>query len=358
MTRYADAKQALADLRLSKNLDMLPGGRESSRVPIETRIYMGKHMHNADPPDHTRLRRAIAREFTPRKIASLDLKVSQLAEDLIDRMEQSPDRTADLITDFALPLPLRMLCKLLGLPAGDAENLRRWTENLTNGETNAVTRLSASRSLNEYLTNTIKEKQKLSSRDDLISALIIASRSSSEIDDEELVSTLFLLIVSGFETAAHLIGNSVYLLLTHREQIGPLLKDMNLAENVIEEALRLRSPVETTMRRFTVEPVRIGSVTIPAGQVVLVSLASANRNPAGPLPNRTLDVLIGKESHLAFGHGIHRCVGAPLAKMQGRIAVEALFTRLPNLRLSVPVSTLAWRPAMLLRGLRELPVCW
>lgn len=358
VTRFEEAKQVLADRRLSKNLSSLPGGPETARLPKETRQMMGNHMQNADPPEHTRLRQFVAKGFTTPRMETLRPRVQTIAAELLDRMvEEAEDRTAELLSAFAFPLPLTVLCELLGLPVADRDQLHEWTDTLTGGLSSREDILTTSVALESYLRDIVAGKRR-EPGDDLISEMLASQAGDNGISDDELLSTLFLLVVSGFETAAHLIGNGTYLLLTHPDQAKLLREDPALIPAAIEEFLRFKSPVETTMRRFTREPVHVGDVTIPAGQIVFVSLGSANRDRARFADADRLDVARSDNQHVAFGHGVHRCIGAPLARLQGQIAFATLLARMPDLTLAVPEGQLAWRPAMLLRGLVDLPVRW
>jgi cytochrome P450 len=262
---------------------------------------------------------------------------------------------ADLVAEFAFPLPITVICELLGVPMADRESFRSWSNTVVTGMAAGQSTVGAMQSLAGYITELIADKRRHLG-DDLLSELIAVRDGGDRLSERELVAMVFLLLIAGHETTVNLIANGAYLLLTHPDQYQRLRADLSLVPAAVEEFLRYESPVETTTPRFTAEPVEVAGVTIPAGEVVLVALSSANRDEGRFADPARFDIGRADSSHLAFGHGIHFCLGAPLARLEGQVAFETLLTRLPGLELAVPRSELAWRPGILIRGLVDLPV--
>jgi cytochrome P450 len=355
VTRFNEARKALADPRMSKNLSELAGSAKSARMPVEIREAMGSHMLNADPPEHTRLRRPVARAITAHRIRSLRPRVEHIAMDLLEEMR--PSGQADLLTEFAYPLPIKVLCELVGLPMRDRERFRAWSETIVSQSAAQHELLEAASALHAYLQDLIRRKRRHPA-DDLLSDLLGVEEPDERLSDAEIISTLFLLIVAGFETTTNLIGNGTLLLLLHPAAFDRIRQHPHLVSAAVEEFLRYRGPVETAMRRYTLEPVTLGNVTIPAREIVLVSLAAANHDPEQFTRPTDFDITRSPNAHVAFGHGPHFCLGAPLARLEGNVAFTLLIERLPGLRLSVDPRSLAWKPGMMLRGLTRLPVRW
>ena len=263
----------------------------------------------------------------------------------------------DLIGDFAFPLPITVIAELLGVPAEDRNRFREWSDAAVSG--NATKEylegvlIPHMRAFADYLL--FKEKRE-EPRDDLISALVRAEKAGEKLSEDELLGMVFLLLVAGHETTVNLIGNGTLALLRHPDQLERLRNDPSLIKAAVEELLRYDGPVETSTERFAKEDVAIGGTVIPKGEMVLVVIAAADRDPERFHDTDTLDITRADNKHLAFGKGIHHCLGAPLARMEGQIAIGTLLRRMPNLRLKEPPELLAWRPGMVLRGLKALPV--
>ncbi|MER5443723.1 cytochrome P450 [Streptomyces sp. NPDC002790] len=362
VTRYADARQALADPRLSKNADHHDEpshAKGKTGIPGERKAELTTHLLNIDPPDHTRLRRLVSKAFTPRRVAEFAPRVQQLTDDLIDAFAANGE--ADLIHDFAFPLPIYAICDLLGVPREDQDDFREWAGMMIRhgggprgGVGRAVKRIRA------YLVDLIHRKRG-DLTDDLISDLIRASDHGEHLTENEVAAMCFVLLFAGFETTVNLIGNGTYALLTHPEQRGLLQRSIaagetGLLETGIEELLRFDGPVEMATWRFARASLTIGGVEIGAGDPVLVVLAAADRDPARFTEPDTLDLSRRDNQHLGYGHGIHYCLGAPLARLEGQAALGTLLTRLPDLRLAVEPDDLRWRGGLIMRGLRTLPV--
>lgn len=345
---YDEGRSVLADQRFGKDWRTLPG-QTGAGDPINA------NMLEMDAPDHTRLRKLVAREFTARRIEALRPRVRQITDGLLDAMV--PTGRADLVDSFAFPLPITVICELIGVPDLDRDAFRL----LSNGVVSpagATEEGDAVRAMGGYLAELIENKRR-SPGEDLLSALIAARYEDEDaLSPDELVGMAFLLLVAGHETTVNLISNGVRALLEHPEQLAALRADFGLIDGAVEEMLRYDGPVEAATFRFAREAVPIGSATIAEGDSVLVALAGADRDPARyPEPDR-FDIRRDAQGHLAFGHGTHFCLGAPLARMEGRIAVPALLERCPGLELDPDAGEPDWLPGMLIRGTRKLPVRW
>ncbi|MFE0736150.1 cytochrome P450 [Streptomyces sp. NPDC058855] len=358
VTRYADARQALADQRLSKNPvhHAEPG---KTGIPGERSAGLMTHLLNIDPPDHTRLRRLVSKAFTPRRVAEFAPRVRELTDRLIDGFAEKGE--ADLIHDFAFPLPIYAICDLLGVPAEDQDDFRDWAGMMIRhggGPRGGVAR--SVKKIRGYLAELIHRKRQ-DLGDDLISGLIRASDHGDHLTEAEATAMCFVLLFAGFETTINLIGNGTYQLLRHPEQRERLQASLaagetGLLETGVEELLRFDGPVELATWRYATRDLSIGGQAIPAGDPVLVVLAAADRDPARFAEPDTLDLARRDNQHLGYGHGIHYCLGAPLARLEGQVALATLLTRLPDLRLAADPAELRWRGGLIMRGLRTLPV--
>lgn len=343
---HDEARAALTDPRLRNDI------RHSSGWTDDGGHAIGRNMLQTDPPDHTRLRDLVAREFTRRRVASLRPRVERITGDLLDAM--APLGRADLVESLAMPLPVAVICELIGVPAADRNAFHGWSTEIVH-PTDPASGDAAAQAMTAYLTALVDDKRR-EPGDDLLSALAAPAPSGEDrLSPEELLGMAFLLLVAGHETTVNLVSGAVHALLTHPEQLDALRADPALLAGTVEETLRHNGPVITSAHRFTAEPVEIGGTTIPAGESVLVVLASASRDPERfPDPER-FDIRRDTRGHLAFGHGIHHCPGAPLARLEAAVALEALLGRFPDLALDADPADLVWRSGML-RGLRRLPV--
>lgn len=358
VTRYADARQALADQRLSKNPvhHVEPG---KTGIPGERSAGLMTHLLNIDPPDHTRLRRLVSKAFTPRRVAEFTPRVQELTDRLIDSFVERG--SADLIHEFAFPLPIYAICDLLGVPAEDQDDFRDWAGMMIRhggGPRGGVAR--SVKKMRGYLAELIHRKRE-EPGDDLISGLIKASDHGEHLTENEAAAMAFILLFAGFETTVNLIGNGVYQLLRHPEERARLQASLaagetGLLETGVEELLRYDGPVEMATWRYATRALTIGGQEIPAGDPVLVVLAAADRDPERFEGPDTLDLARRDNQHLGYGHGIHYCLGAPLARLEGQTALATLLTRLPDLRLAADPAELRWRGGLIMRGLRTLPV--
>jgi cytochrome P450 len=354
VSRYADARDALANPALHKDLRSVRHLFERHRTRTGTGGFgadLSAHMLNSDPPDHTRLRKLVAKAFTMRRVELLRPRIEAITEELLAGMSGE----VDLIDAFAFPLPITVIGELLGVPATEQGDFRTWTSTLvTAGTPESVG--AASAAMSGYLRALIAAKR-TAPADDLLSALVQTQDDGDELTEVELVGMAFLLLVAGHETTVNLIANSTLSLLHDPAQAAALRADPGLLPGAVEEFLRFESPVNHATLRYTAEPTEIGGVTVPEGEFVVISLASANRDDDryGPTAD-TLDVTRAATGHLAFGHGIHFCLGATLARLEGQIAIGGLINRFPEMSLAVDVDDLRWRNSTLLRGLERLPV--
>lgn len=367
VTRYPEVRAALADPRLYKDW----AGKLTSPdwVPDEVIGYLSVHMLNTDPPDHTRLRKLVTKAFTARRIAGLRPRVEAITASLLDAIEaraaesqgNGGEDTVDLIEAFASPLPVTVICELLGVPAEDRAQFRQWSNAMVDSEGEPGSFRAAGTAMFHYFTELVADKRARPA-DDMVSALIAArgagesGDSGGPLDERELIAMLFLLLVAGHETTTNLIASGTLALLTNPAELERLRSDPSLLPGAVEELLRYVNPLNHATDRFTLEPVEIGGVTIPAREWVLCVTSSANRDP-GRFPDADrLDVGRDAGGHVAFGHGIHYCLGAPLARLEGEVAFGALLSRFPRLSLAADLAALRWRPSSLIRGLETLPV--
>ena len=358
---YEQARIALNDPRLSK--DMHAALATGSGVVAEglPGPSFARHMLSVDPPDHSRLRRLVSAAFTPRRVEALRPRVQAVVDDLLDAIAAAgPDAQIDLVGAFAFPLPFTVICELLGVPEPDRAALGRGLTALlvpTSTPAEYARAKEASDAVVAMLEALVDAKQ-ANPGDDLVSGLISARDGAERLSTQELLSTIFQLIVAGHDTTASLIGNGVVALLENPEQLDDLRSDPAKLAIAIEELLRYDAPVPHSTFRYAVAPVDIGEVTIPAGAQVIICLAAANRDSGQYAEPEELDLDRAESRHLAFGHGIHHCLGAPLARIEGQLALGSLLRRFPMLRLAVPVDELHWGhgDGLVLRGLSELPV--
>ena len=355
---YDAARQALGDPRLSK--DMLAALEEDGDVVAGglPGPEFSRHMLNVDPPDHTRLRRLVSRAFVPSRVAALEEAVRDIAGDLLDELaDAGPGATVDLVQGYAHPLPFKVIGELLGIPSADRPDLHAWFQVLLTGWAGEppAEAVEASGKIVAYLRELVETKRR-SPAEDLVSVLVAAG--DDALTTQELLSSLFQLVVAGHDTTASLIGNGVVALLDHPDQLQALLADPGQLPAAIDELIRFTAPVPHATFRMTAEPVTIDGVPIPAREQVLVCLDSANRDPARfPAPD-VLDIGRSSGPNLGFGHGAHYCLGAPLARLEARVAFETLLGRHPGLRLAVDRDALTWAhgDGLVLRGLDSLPV--
>ncbi|QDY06407.1 cytochrome P450 [Micromonospora sp. HM134] len=363
VTRYEDVRMLLGDPRMSKDprnapLDWQEAGRGR---PLEDRTGLGTHLLTTDAPEHTRLRRLVSTAFTARRVEGLRGQVQQIVDGLLDEIE--PRGRVDLVTEFAFPMAITVICALLGVPVADQQMFRQWTKDFrkwTNDKDTAATdggnaRPVGLRDLLGYLTELV-EKRRSEPADGLVDALIAAQDDGDRLNETELLSMMSLLLIGGFETTVNLVGNGMLALLRNPDQLALLRAKPELVDSALEEMLRYDGSFETATWRFPLEPIEVAGTRIEKGYPVLLSLASANRDQAKFAGADNFDVARSDTGHVAFGRGAHFCLGAPLARLEGRIAFDALLRRLPNLALAVPPEQLRWQRSLTIRGLESLPV--
>lgn len=357
LTRYPDVMAMLRDPRLIKEpIAAFVAARFGMAVPPPG---LGLSMLDRDPPDHTRLRGLVSKAFTPRALERLRPEIQHIVDGLLDEAEARG--SMDLIEEFAYPLPVRVICEMLGVPVKDHERFKAWGLDIARGldaimlppDSEVGQRsVSGRRALAGYFRELIAARR-AAPRDDMLSALIAAEEAGDKLNEEELLATCILLLVAGHETTVNLIGNGTLALLRHPDQLRKLRESPGLIVTAVEELLRFDGPVQRTAR-IPSEDITIGGQTIGKGEMVMPFLGAADRDPTQfPDPDR-LDITRADNRHIAFGMGIHFCLGAPLARMEGQIAINALLARLPKLALATDRPQ--FRQSLTLRGLQTLPV--
>jgi hypothetical protein len=357
LTRYADVIAMLRDPRLIKEpIAAFVAARFGMAVPPPG---LGLSMLDRDPPDHTRLRGLVSKAFTPRALEALRPGIQEIVNGLLDAVERRG--SMDLIEEFAYPLPVRVICEMLGVPVRDHERFKQWGLDIARGldaimlpPDSEVGRRSVTgrRGLADYFRELIAERR-AAPREDMLSALIAAEEAGDKLNEEELLATCILLLVAGHETTVNLIGNGTLALLRHPAELRKLREHPGLIATAVEELLRFDGPVQRTAR-IPSEDITLGGQTIGKGEMVMPFLGAANRDAAQfPDPDR-LDITRADNRHIAFGMGIHFCLGAPLARMEGQIAINTLLARLP--RLALATDRPRFRQSLTLRGLETLPV--
>ncbi|WP_242189528.1 cytochrome P450 family protein [Saccharopolyspora soli] len=331
VTRYQEARAALLDPRLAEI-----GPPFADQLDPVLNSAVNNHLLNVDGPEHRRLRRLVAAAFTRRRVEALAPRIQQLTDELLAPLVQRVQGPGfDLIAEFACPLPIAVICELLGVPRGGRAKFREWSWADVNASLiGAKAYAEAVTAFVQYLRELIAVKREQPG-DDLISALVVARDGHDQLTEDELTSMVYLLLVAGHETTVNLIGNGIHQLLTQRERWQEQRSGPGLVPTAVEELLRINGPLQTTTLRVAVETFDIGDVTIESGDTVVVGLLAANRDATSWSEPGTLDLTRSPNKHLAFGHGIHLCVGAPLARLEARIALTSLLTQLPELRLAV-----------------------
>ena len=352
VTGYEEARALLTDPRVMK---LSPShGAFAKRLPPEVARGIHHHMLYSNPPDHTRLRRLVSGAFTKRRVEHMAPYVEKLTDSLLDGLDTTVP--IDLVAQFSYPIPMAVITALLGIPDRAAADFRRWTAPLMSPELVGYDAYaSAATSLLGMLRELVDSKRRRPS-DDLLSDLIHERDGDDRLTEDELTSMSYLLVLAGHETTVNLITNTVLALVRHPDQLARLRSAPDIIDAVIEEALRFDGPLQNTMPFKAVVPVEVGDVAIPAGDLLFVSIMAANRDPRRFEEPDLLDVSREQKSHVAFGHGVHHCLGAPLARLEARIAVAKLVERFPDIDLAVPVAELARTPSVTMNALDTLPV--
>jgi cytochrome P450 len=352
-TRYQDVRTVLGDARFSRAACV---GRDEPRT---TPQQIGGGILAMDAPDHTRLRRLVAKAFTARRVEQLRPDTTAIARELIDAMTAGGS-PADLVEEFATPLPVRVICRLLGVPPEDQGDFRTWSEAIVSTTSLAPEQIMAYLgSLHSYMARLIAQRRETPT-DDLIGALVQARDSDNDrLSEQEMVELAAGILAAGHETTVTQIPNFVYVLLTHPEQLARLKADPALIGTAVEELMRfVPLGAASSFARYALEDVELGGVLVRAGEPVIGSLSSANRDGEVFADPDRLDLSRPDNPHIGFGHGVHHCLGAQLARMELQVALTTLLERLPELALAVDEKELRWKSGLLVRGLRSMPVTW
>ncbi|WP_113699077.1 cytochrome P450 [Nonomuraea lactucae] len=357
VTGYSAARTVLADPRFSNRPEL-------THPPIAARLELAQEAREKgfqvppgfflrmDAPEHTRYRKLLAGQFTVRRMNRLEPRIEEIAEACLDRMEAG-SRPADLVEEFALPIPSLVICELLGVPYEDRARFQNDSKVLVNLESEPDQVVGAMTSISAFLYGLIQRKR-AEPGDDLLSGLV----AGGELNDEELTGVALLLLVAGHETTANMLGLGTYALLADPEQLAALRDDPSLVENAVEELLRYLTIIHLGPVRTALEDVEVDGTLIKAGEAVTLQLPAANRDPIRFPGGERLDVTRQASGHLTFGHGIHQCLGQQLARIEMRIGYAALLRRLPGLRLAVPPQEVPMRTDMSIYGVHRLPVTW
>jgi cytochrome P450 len=352
VTGYNEARAMLTDPRLGQAPP--PFGEKLGKV---LDAASNSHMLFSDPPHHTRLRRLVSAAFTRRRVEQLAPRIRDIASALLDPLTAKGEQGEfDLVAEFARPLPLEVICELLGIPAGGRDEFKHWADSVVHSTVIGFDKfLPAITEFVGYVHALIAAKR-AQPADDLISALIAARDGSDKLSEDELTSMVVLLLTAGHETSVNLIAGGVCALLSQPGAWTHLCAHEERVPDAVEELLRFTSPVQTSLRRTALESFDFAGATIEAGDVVLAGLLAANQDPRLVTNGEAPDFDRAPGPHLAFGHGIHHCLGAPLARLEGQIALTALTARFPGLRLAVPSEAVFTDPSVLMNTVRELNV--
>jgi cytochrome P450 len=353
VTRYEDVKVVVSDSRFSR-----AAGATHDQPRTRPRLGSPGSLMSTDPPEHTRLRRLVASAFTPRRIEQLRPRVQEITDDLIDAMVDGGS-PADLVESVALRLPVKVICELLGVPFEDRAEFRVWSNIFFSTTRFTIQQVEEyAVKLRQYMANLIAKRREHTS-DDLLGALIAARDEHDRLSEQELLSLAESLLVGGFETVAAEIPNFVYTLLTHPEQLALLREDVSRIPHAVEELMRfIPLTMGPSTPRYALEDVELGGVTIRAGDAVVPSLVSANYDESAYSQPDRLDLLRTEAPHLGFGHGMHFCVGASLARLELQVMLSTLLRRLPGLSLASGENNIEWKSGMITRGPKRLMVSW
>ncbi|WP_221568736.1 cytochrome P450 [Alkalihalobacillus sp. TS-13] len=356
ITRYQDITTLLKEDKVSKDVNnVLASDGEQTQEQREELDLIANNMLFKDPPDHSRLRTLVHKVFTPKMIAGLQNRIEQISYELIEEMKNKS--AVDLMENYAIPLPVTVISELMGIAKEDRHQFRLWSNTITNVSNGTDHTQKYETSIKEFIQYLEKliEKRKKNPSDDIISGLVIAEEDGEMLSHKELLSMLFLLIVAGHETTVNLIGNGMLALLQHRDQLEKLREHPEYMSTAVEEFLRFTNPVEFATSRYAVEDFTFRGQEIKKGEFLFLGLAAANRDPDQFINPNDLDITRHPNKHLAFGNGIHFCIGAPLARLEGQVAFQHLIQSFPNIKLRSDVE-IKWRHSEIFRGLESLPI--
>jgi cytochrome P450 len=356
VARHADVKAVLADSARFSNESSrafdAPGAPEFSDEE-RARMRAG-NLLGVDPPEHTRLRRMLTPEFTVRRMRRLEPRIIEIVDDHLDAMEKA-GAPADLVADFALPIPSLVICELLGVPYADRAEFQERTSKLLDISLPMDERMDLGRESREYMADLVARAQ-AEPGDDMLGMLV--REHGDDLTTDELIGIAGLLLIAGHETTSNMLGLGTLALLRHPDQLALVRDDPAAVAPAVEELLRFLGIVHSGIPRTTTEDVEVGGVVIPADSLVILALAAANRDPRAVADGDRLDITRDAAGHVAFGHGVHHCLGAPLARMEMRTAFPALLRRFPGLKLAVPFEEVGFRAFHFIYGLQSLPVTW
>ncbi len=367
VTRYDEVRFVLGDGRFCKQPDEMPEALRRFKAalgsPVESEV---RSLLATDPPDHTRLRRLVGKAFTPRRVEHLRGRIQEITDGLLGAAAEKGTDVVDLVDTVTTPLPITVISELVGVPAEDRPDFRRWSDSLLlvpRDEEGHRSRQSSADALRCYFTDLVAQRRRAvrpelapDAQPDLTSALLTARDEGGRLSEQELISMLMVVLAAGYETTGNMIGNALLALFDWPEERRRLREQPGGLRVGVEELLRFAGSVTQPTLRVAREDIEVGGVVIPAGSVVVAMLTAANRDPRRfPEPDR-FDPAREGNPHVAFGHGIHFCLGAPLARMELEIALETVLRRVPDMELACARNEIPWRPSALLRGPAALPV--
>jgi len=358
VTRYDDVLTLLKDRRFVKEYRNAapPGDRGGGRWVPPVFAPLLRNMLDLDDPDHSRLKMLVHKAFTPQRVERMTGRIQALSDALLDKIEARSE--FDLIRDFASPLPVTVIADLLGVPESDRSKFARWSNTIIKNTASPWDMVFALPDMLAFVRflKRLARQRRADPQDDLVSALTQAGAAGEALSEDELMAMIALLLTAGHETTVNLIGNGMLALLQNPEELARLHADPTQVKTAVEEMLRYVSPVDTTTSRYAREDMEFAGAQVPRGTLIIGAIGSANRDERQfPTPN-AFDIARDPNKHLTFGQGGHYCVGAPLARMEGQIAINALLQRFPHLELAQPVDRLRWRRGLVLRGLESLPL--
>ena len=356
-TRYDDVMQVHTDPRLSSDIMEHGGAGMVKYAPRMFRLLVDSMVFK-DDPHHKRLRALVNKAFTPKRVQAMADDIQLIVDELVEKLEQKG--TVDLVSDLAIPLPLQVISTMMGVGEEDRENFHHWVDKFTQSTSDASLRsmikmMPTGRKMIRMFDRLAADRRR-NPADDLITALVRAQEGDDRLSDHEVIAMVFLLLLAGHDTTANLIGSSILTLLDHPEQMARLRDEPALIDSAVEELLRFTTPVPCGAARIATEDLELGGYAIPKGGHVLGMIISANRDETVFERPDELDLGRTPNKHITFAFGSHYCLGNQLARMEGRMAINALVQRFPNMQLAVPKEQLQYKPTESLRGLRSLPL--